>query len=81
LSENSLENTQEFYDGRASRFEPGPPEAEFLVRYSTNLTIESPVIKLDRLFHTVLGMGPGPLKLGILATFCPNWEFQKLSVL
>jgi hypothetical protein len=26
-------------------------------------------------FHTTLEIGPGPLELGILAAFCPDWEF------
>jgi hypothetical protein len=26
-------------------------------------------------------MGPGPLELGILAAFCPDWKFQKFIIL
>ena len=36
---------------------------------------------MSGVFLTILGMGPGPLELGILTTFCPNWEFEKFAVL
>jgi hypothetical protein len=34
-----------------------------------------------RVFHTTLEMGPGPLELGILAAFSPDWEFLKFIIL
>jgi hypothetical protein len=53
--------------------------------FGPKIAVEKSLIMFTKIFpgvfHTTLGIGPGPLELGIFAAFCPDWEFQKIIIL